>query len=207
MWNCGGSGAEITRQCRGPSRRGCFLCSRAGAAPARPPIGIKLFPHPRSHRVGKLDDAQLVKGLVPGTRTDTFVLGDLAEAKRIAEHALDVATRFSEAVIRQDPEAAYQYCADEWKKAAPLKKCIAELHKADEKYAGKPVAWRPERITWIYAEPTWREESNKEGDWPKDTPKQNKRALVGGSWTTGRTEQGESGRSVFFWVTEQTDGY
>jgi hypothetical protein len=108
---------------------------------------------------------------------------------------------------RQELEAAYQCCADEWKKAAPLKKFIAELDKANTKYAGKPVACKLERITWIYAEPKWREESNAEGDWPRDTPKQSKRALVGGWWTTGTTGQDESGRSVFFWITEQTDGF
>jgi hypothetical protein len=157
--------------------------------------------------VGKLDDAALVKGLVPGTSADTFVLGDLAEARRIAEHALEVAGRFSQAVIRQDFEAAHGCCADEWQRAAALKKFVADLRKADEKHAGAPIEWRPERITWIYADPAWRDESNREGDWPKDTPKQNKRALLSGWWTSATTADGDVGRSVFFWITEQADGY
>jgi hypothetical protein len=145
--------------------------------------------------------------LVPGTRSDTLVLGELATAKQIAADALDIATRFSDAVIRQALEAAYECCADEWKHAAGFKKFIAELHKADQKYAGKPIAWKPERITWIFAEAAWREESNKDGDWPRDTPKQTKRALLSGWWTSGIVGQEESGRSVFFWITEQPDGY
>ena len=61
----------------------------------------------------KIEDAKLVKGLVPGTKTDTFVVGTLTEARQIAKSSLDVVNRFSEAVIKQDIETAYGLCANE----------------------------------------------------------------------------------------------
>jgi len=61
----------------------------------------------------KIEDAKLVKGLVPGTKTDTLVVGKLTEARKIAKHSLDVVQRFSEAVISQDIETAYGLCANE----------------------------------------------------------------------------------------------
>ena len=88
-----------------------------------------------------------------------------------------------------------------------VKRFVTELAKADAEYGGKPISYFPEHITWIYADEASRKESNKEGDWPKDTPKPNKRALVGGWWTVKKTAEGDFGRSVFFWVTEEAEGY
>jgi hypothetical protein len=155
----------------------------------------------------KIEDAKLVKGLVPGTKTDTFVVGKLTEARKIAKSSLDVVKQFSEAVIRQDIETAYALCANELRCWMSVQRFVTELGKADAQYGGKPISYFPERITWIYADEASRKESNKEGDWPKDTPKPNKRACVGGWWTTGKTAEGEVGRSVFFWVTEEAEGY
>ena len=62
-----------------------------------------------------------------------------------------------------------------------------------------------ERITWIYADAASRKKSNVDGDWPKDTPKPNKRALVGTFWLVDKSKK--RGRSVFFWVTEEAKGY
>jgi len=157
--------------------------------------------------MGRIDDAKLVKGLVPGKKTDTFVLGDEAEARKIAKHCLEVVQRFSEAIIKQDIEAAYGLCANELRCRMSVQRFVTELAKAEAEYSGKPISYFPERITWIYADEASRKESNKEGDWPKDTPKPNKRALVGGWWTAQNTAEGEFGRSVFFWVTEEAEGY
>jgi hypothetical protein len=157
--------------------------------------------------MSKIEDAKLVKGLVPGKKTDTFVLGDIAEARKIAERSLEVVKCFSDAVIKQDIEAAYALCANELRCWMSVQRFITELAKADAEYSGKPISYFPERITWIYADENSRKESNKEGDWPKDTPKPNKRALVGGWWIAQKTAEGEFGRSVFFWVTEEAEGY
>lgn len=148
-----------------------------------------------------------VKGLVPGSDEGTWVLGDVSAAHGIAEQALEVVKRFSEAVIRQDIEAAYGLCANELRSWMGVKRFISELEKANRQFTGKPLKYWPEQITWIYADEAARKESNKEGEWPKDTPKPNKRALVRGWWTDRKSEVGESGRSVFFWVTEEPEGY
>ena len=157
--------------------------------------------------MANINDAEIVKGLVPGKSNDTFVLGDIATARKIAERSLDLVRRFSDAVIKQDIETAYGLCANEFRCSFSINRFVTDLHKADEQYSGKPIGFTPERITWIYADETFRKGSNKEGDWPKDTPKPNKRALVGGSWATGKTADGDIGRSVFFWVTEEAEGY
>jgi hypothetical protein len=157
--------------------------------------------------MSKIEDAKLVKGLVPGKNTDTFVLGEVTEARKIGERSLEVVKRFSDAVIKQDIEAAYALCANELRCWMSARRFVTELAKADAQYSGKPISYFAERITWIYADEDSRKESNKEGDWPKDTPKSNKRALVGGWWTAQKTAEGEFGRSVFFWVTEEAEGY
>jgi hypothetical protein len=157
--------------------------------------------------MGKMEEAKLVKGLVPDKKTDTFVLGDLDEARKIAEHSLEVVQQFCEAVIREEIETAYGLCAKELQLRMSLQQFVARLAKADDEHGGKPISYFPERITWVYADEASREESNKEGDWPKNTPKQNKRALVGGWLTAQMTAEGEIGRSVFFWVTEECEGY
>jgi hypothetical protein len=148
-----------------------------------------------------------VKGLVPGNDSATSVLGNVAEARKIAASSLEVARRFSEAVIQEDIETAYGLCANELRCWMSVKRFVTELARADAEYNGKPISFTLGRVTWIYADEAARKGSNKEGEWPKDTPKQNKRALVGGWWTAQQTAQGELGRWVFFWVTEEAEGY
>jgi hypothetical protein len=155
----------------------------------------------------RLERAKLVKGLVPGKTTDTFVLGDVPGARKIAERSLEVVGQFSEAIIKQDIETAYGLCANEFRCSFGLKRFVTDLERADKQYEGKPIAWHPERITWIYEDEASRSESNKEGDWPKETPKPNKRALVGAWWTSRKAPEGDFGRSLFFWVTEESEGY
>ena len=161
----------------------------------------------KDHLMPHINDAEIVKGLVPGKSNDTFVLGDILVARKIAERSLDVVRRFSEAIIQQNIEAAYALCANEFRCSFSVKRFVSDLQKADAQYCGTPIRFSPDRITWIYADEASRKESNKQGDWPKETPKPNKRALVGGSWGTRMTAEGEVGRSVFFWVTEETEGY
>lgn len=155
----------------------------------------------------KITDAKNVKGLVPGNNNGTYVLGDEAEARKIAHQSLEVVRRFSEAVIKQDIETAYGLCANELRCWMSVKRFVTELDKADAEYGGKPISYCLERITWIFADDAFRKKSSKDGDWPKETPKPNKRAMVGGWWTAQKTAEGELGRSVFFWVTEEAEGY
>lgn len=46
---------------------------------------------------------------------------------------------------------------------------------------------------------------NNNGDWPKDTPRPNKRAIVGTFWFTNPAKN--EGRWVMLWVTEEAEGF
>src|SRR4051794_30714574 len=102
--------------------------------------------------MNRIEDAKMVKGLVPGKKTDTFVLGGVAEARKIAERSLEVVKRFSGAVIKQDIETAYGLCANELRCWMSVQRFVTELAKADAEFGGKAISYFPERITWIYAD-------------------------------------------------------
>jgi hypothetical protein len=140
-----------------------------------------------------------------GNKESTTVLGDPTAAKSIAEHSLEVVERFSKAVFKQDIETAYGLCANELRMWMSVKRLVTDLQKADAQFGGPAVDLMIERITWIYADEPSRQRGNSHGDWPKDTPKSNKRALVGTYWFTNKKTQ--QGRWVFFWVTEEAAGY
>jgi len=136
----------------------------------------------------------------------TKVWGDPKEAKAIAGHAMDTVNRFSAAVFGDDIETAYGLCANELRGWMSVKRFITELDKADRQYGGKAVKCKIERVAHIEADAISREKSgNSRGNWPKDTPKSNKRATIGAFWFTKPEEN--RGRWVFFWITEEADGY
>jgi hypothetical protein len=151
----------------------------------------------------EIPEADLV-GLA-GNKETTTVIGDPKGAKQIAKQSLEVIRQFSKAVFEQDIETAYGHCAKELRTRLNAKRFVTELQKADTQFGGPAVDLMVERITWIYADEASRQRSNSNGDWPKDTPKSNKRALVGAFWFTNKKEQ--RGRWTFFWVTEEADGY
>lgn len=155
-----------------------------------------LFPpkHPETEIVG-----------LAGNKEATTVIGDPKDAKAIARASLDVVQRFSKAVFRQDIETAYKLCADELRRIMSVEEFVAGLKRSDSRFGGPPVEVMVERITWIYADAAARKKSNASGDWPKDTPKPYKRALIGTFWFTEPKKK--RGRSVFFWITEEPDGY
>jgi hypothetical protein len=140
-----------------------------------------------------------------GNKESTTVRGDPKRAKRIANQSLDVIQRFSKAVFKQDIGTAYGLCANELRAWMTVKRLFTELQKADAELGGPAVDLIVERITLIYADEASRQRSNSDGRWPKDTPKSNKRALVGTFWLTDKKQQ--HGRWVFFWVTEEAEGY
>lgn len=140
-----------------------------------------------------------------GNDEETGVRGDPKDAKKIARQSLDVVTRFSKAVFKQDLETAYGLCANELRTWMSVKRLFTELQKADAQFGGPAVDFVIERVAWIYADEPSRQCSNSDGQWPKDTPKSNKRATVGTFWFTNPKEQ--QGRWVFFWVTEEAEGY
>lgn len=159
-------------------------------------VSDAFFPpeHPETEIVG-----------LAGNKESTTVIGDTQDAKKIAKESLDVVQRFSKAVFKQDVESAYKLCADEFRAATTAEQFAASLKRSDSRFGGSAVDLIVERITWIYADAASRKKSNTDGDWPKETPKPNKRALVGTFWFVDKKQK--RGRWVFFWVTEQAEGY
>lgn len=145
-----------------------------------------------------------VVGLAENNETTT-VIGDSRDAKAIAKASLEVVRRFSKSVFKQDIESAYKLCANELRTVMSVEQFVAGLKRSDSRFGGPAVDLTVERITWIYADAASRKKSNSSGDWPKDTPKPNKRALVGTFWFVDKSRK--QGRSVFFWVTEEAEGY
>ena len=140
-----------------------------------------------------------------GNKASTSVIGDPKEAKAIAKKSLEVVRWFSKAVFKQNIEAAHSLCAIELRASMGVNQLLNKLNWADSHYGGPAVELIVEHITWIYADEVARKRSNADGDWPKETPKQTKRALVGAFWVADKKKK--SGRSIFFWITEEAEGY
>lgn len=138
-------------------------------------------------------------------KESTTVIGDTKDAKTIAKASLDVVRRFSNAVFKRDIESAYKLCANELRSVMSVEQFLSGLTRSDSRFGGPAVDMVVECITWIYADAASRKKSNARGDWPKETPKPNKRALVGAFWFVNKSQK--RGRSVFFWVTEEAEGY
>jgi len=145
-----------------------------------------------------------VTDILPGLGK-TRVLGGVNVAWSIAQQAVAVVERFSQAVIDRDFSAAYNLCATEFHARVTLETFGQLIAKGEEFAQGKFVEFSVDKITWIYADENSRNESNKDGQWPKDTPKQNKRCYVGTFWFCNK--DAEQGCYGFFWITEERDGY
>jgi len=157
----------------------------------------------------------MAKALIPQTKIaglagndeSTNVLGDPKDAKKIADATLDVVKRFTEAVIKQDIEAAYGLCANELRCWMSVQRFVSALDESNAEFNGKPLEFNVENITWIFCDDLSRQGSGKDFEWPKDTPKPNKRAVVYGWITDLKNNDGEFGRQIEFWVTEEAEGY
>lgn len=159
-------------------------------------VSDALFPpeHPETEVVGLAENHE-----------STTVIGDPRDAMTIAKASLTVVRQFSKAVFKQNIASAYSICANELRTATSIEKFAGGLKQSDARFGGPAVDLMVERITWIYADAAARKKSNATGDWPKDTPKPNKRALVATFWFVDKSQK--RGRSVLFWVTEEADGY
>ena len=142
-----------------------------------------------------------------GNDESTNVLGDPKDAHKIAAATLDVVKQFVEAIIKQDVETAYGLCANELRGWMSIKRFVSALDESDTEFEGKPIEFSVESITWIFCDDSSRQSSNKEFEWPKDTPNPNKRSFVQGWITHLKNSEGDFGRQIEFWVTEETEGY
>jgi len=145
-----------------------------------------------------------VKGLAGNDET-TLVIGVLDDAANIAKRAISVVQEFSSSIFKRDLGRAHDLCADELRRWMTPKRFQGALAKADGQFGGAAVECVVERLNLLYADEAARQITNKQGFWPKDTPKTNKRATVGAFWFTHPAER--RGRWVALWVTEQEDGY
>lgn len=132
------------------------------------------------------------------------VMGDPAGAGPIFEQAVATVNHFCYVICHQDYETAYELLASETKAWMSFKRFLSTLDHADSEFGGKPVDYLVERMG-ICADEAARKLSNRDGGWPKDTPKQNKRAGAGVFWIKKPgTKEGCWGA---LWITEENGGY
>src|SRR2546422_3595810 len=131
--------------------------------------------------MSNIDDSLEVTDIIKGIGK-TRVLGDLNAARGIAEQAVDVVEQFSKAVVRREYPAAYDLCATEFRARTTLDRFSALIREGEEFARGQFVDFSVDKITWILADEASRGRDNKDGQWPKNTPKQNKRCYVGTFW-------------------------
>jgi hypothetical protein len=162
-------------------------------------LSAALFPT----KPGKPAETQ-VAGLA-GNKESTTVVGDPAAAADIARRALETANQFSNAVFRTDFQAAYNLCATELRARTSLKRFTADLAKSDNQFGGSAVRCVIERINWLFADLPSQQIPNSHTKWPKDMPKQNKRAIVVVFWFTHPKEN--QGRWTALWISEENGDY
>jgi hypothetical protein len=148
-----------------------------------------------------------VSGLMPGSTIATDVLGDVKAAPQIAKKAIQLAEDFSEAVIKKDYEKAYALFANEARGMMAADRFIRDLPKVKGKNEGLPIRYLPGLVGFIWADAEARKEPNKDGQWPKETPIENKRATVIGQWESRDGDGDLIARDVCFWISEEDGGY
>ncbi len=162
-------------------------------------LSSALFPT----KPGKPPETQ-VAGLA-GNKESTTVVGDPAAAPEIAKQVLDTALQFSNAIFRGDFRAAYNLCSTELRARISLKRLTTDLAKSDNQFGGPAVRCVVERINWLYADQPSQLTPNSHTNWPKDMPKQNKRATVVAFWFTHPNEN--RGRWTALWVSQENGDY
>jgi hypothetical protein len=151
-----------------------------------------------------LDDIVEVTAIIQGMGK-TRVLGDVNAAWAIAVQAVDVIERFSEAAVRGDYSAAFGLFSPEFRARTTLDRFVALVGEGEKFARGPFVDFKVDKIFWIFADEASRNRSNKVGQWPKATPKKNKRCCAGAFWFSNKDTQ--VGWNLEFWVTEESDGY
>jgi len=150
------------------------------------------------------DKPIVVKGLVdPKNAKDrTSVYGTEEDARRIAGKSLELVDEFSRLVFARSTEGAYELCSSIYRETNSLKRFESNLKSADRKFGFQPAEQVINLMTWIYASEVGWSKPNANGKWPKETPKDSKRCLLGGWW-----QSEELGRTIFYWVVEEESGY
>jgi hypothetical protein len=133
------------------------------------------------------------------------VIGKPIAVRPIFERSVAVVNQYCHAIVTHDYASAYNLLASEMKAWMSFKRFLSDLERADRRFGGKPISFTVERVSYIYGDDEASSGSNREGDWPKDTPKQNKRAIVVVFWTNNASTQ--EGCWGTLWITEESRGY
>jgi hypothetical protein len=83
---------------------------------------------------------------------------------------------------------------------------VGDFERAAQDYGGPAVEFLIQRFNSVLADDAVRKQSNTSAEgWPKGTPKENRRAAVGGFWIRDRAARTGCGGSL--WVAEENAAY
>lgn len=136
----------------------------------------------------------------------TYVEGKPADAERIAKGATELAHRFESRLIARDYESAYAMISTPVRDSMPLKRFIANHEGEVRKFGNElPVAFEVQEIRRIYADAASQSVGNTQGEWPKQMPRNQKRATIQ-VFVTTLQDPNPTGCWSFLWVCEESVG-
>jgi hypothetical protein len=136
----------------------------------------------------------------------TYVEGNPADAERVAKGATELADRFESRLVARDYESAYAMIATPVRESTTLKRFISNHEREVRKFGGElPVAFEVQEIRRIHADPTTQNVGNSQGEWPKQMPRNQKRATIQ-VFVTTRQDPVPTGCWSFLWVCEESAG-
>lgn len=147
---------------------------------------------------------ETTSGKFAGFEVD-YIEGDPADAERIAKNAAKLAEKFAKRLVARDYESAYSTLACTTREWMSLKRFVSDHEKSMKQLAGAlPVSFEVQEIRRIYADAKSQKEANSKGGWPKQLPREQKRATVQLFFTT--TKKPVAGCWSFLWIAEESRG-
>lgn len=147
---------------------------------------------------------ETTSGKFAGFEVD-YIEGDPADAERIAKNAAKLAKKFAEWLVVRDYESAYALLSSTTREWMSLKRFVSDHEKSMKQLAGAlPVSFEVQEIRRIYADAKSQKEANSTGGFPKQMPREQKRATVQLFFTT--TKKPAAGCWSFLWIAEESRG-
>jgi hypothetical protein len=131
--------------------------------------------------------------------------GDEGGVRKIVESSIVLIERYARVLGAGDFEGAYALTDSGLREWMSLKRFISDHERAAEEYHGPALEFHIDRFNFVYADDAARKKSTADEGWPKGTPKENRRAGVGGFWIRDRSDQTGCGGTL--WIAEEQGLY
>ncbi len=132
--------------------------------------------------------------------------GDPAVVQRIVERSISIIQDYARALGSGDFPAAYALTDVGLRSWMTHKRFVGDHQRAAQDYGGPAAEFLIQRFNSVLADDTARKQSNTSAEgWPKGTPKENRRAGVGGFWIRDRTARTGCGGTL--WIAEENGAY